>query len=194
MKYTFGTIKIGSRARELIEKSLQNHWVSTGPNVKLFEQTFAKTFSFKESVAVSSGTTACFTAVATLHEFGAQWGDEVIVPALSFVATTNSVLAAGFKPIFVDVRKETLNIDSSKIEEKISKRTKAIIVVHTMGKPCEMDEVLEIAKKYNLKVIEDACEAHGAKYRNRFVGGIGMAGAFSFYAAHMVCSGEGGCV
>src|SRR3989338_4765618 len=115
MKYNFGNIKIGSRTRELIEKSLKNHWISAGPNVKLFEQTFAKTFSFKESVAVSSGTTACFKAVASLQEYGAQRGDEVIVPAVSFVATANSVLASGFKPVFVDVKRETLNIDTSKI-------------------------------------------------------------------------------
>src|SRR3990167_8612833 len=104
MRYTFGTIKIGARAQDLISKSLQNHWISTGPHVKLFEKTFAKTFSFKESVAVSSGTTACFTAVAALYEFGAERGDEVIVPALSFVATSNAVLAAGLKPVFVDVK------------------------------------------------------------------------------------------
>jgi len=87
-----------------------------------------------------------------------------------------------------------INIDASKIEEKITKKTRAIMVVHTMGKPCDMDEVLALAHKYRLKVVEDSCEAHGAKYRNRFVGGIGVAGAFSFYAAHIVCSGEGGMV
>ena len=194
MRYSFGTVKIGPRAKSLIEKSLEKHWVSGGENVKLFEKTFAETFSYKEAVAVSSGTAACYTAVASLHEFGADWGDEIIVPALSFVATSNAVRAAGFKPVFVDVKKETLNIDASKIEEKITKKTKGMMVVHTMGKPCEMDEVLEVAQKHHLKVIEDSCEAHGAKYKNQIVGGMGNSGAFSFYAAHIICSGEGGMV
>ena len=194
MKYTFGHIKIGSRAKELIQKSLDKHWVSTGENVKEFEKTFKNTFSYEEAVAVSSGTTADFTALASLHDYGATWGDEVIVPSLSFVATSNAVLAAGFKPVFVDIDRKTLNIDPQKIESAITKKTRAIEVVHTMGKPCDMDPIMEIARKYNLKVIEDSCEAHGAKYKGQYVGSIGLAGTFSFYAAHIVCSGEGGMV
>jgi len=162
--------------------------------LKEFEKTFKNTFSYKEAVAVSSGTTADFTALASLHEYGATWGDEVIVPSLSFVATSNAVLAAGFKPVFIDINRKTLNIDPQKIERAITKKTKAIEIVHTMGKPCDMDPILDVAKKYNLKVIEDACEAHGAKYKGQYVGGIGLAGTFSFYAAHIVCSGEGGMV
>ncbi len=192
--YTFGHIEIGPRARKLLKASLARNWVSGGPNVKLFEQKFRKTFGFAEAVSVASGTSACITQVAALHEYGADWGDEVIVPALSFVATANSVLAAGFRPVFVDIQRDTLNIDPEKIEKTITKRTRAIQVVHTMGKPCDMDPILDIAKRRKLIVLEDACEAHGGRYKGKYVGGIGRSGAFSFYAAHIICSGEGGMV
>ena len=194
MRYTFGSVKIGPRAQELIQASLKSHWISAGPHVKFFENKFKSTFQFKESVAVSSGTSACFTALAALHSFGARWGDEIIVPSLSFVATSNAVLAAGFKPVFVDIKRNTLNIDPQKIEEKITNKTRAIQVVHTMGKPCDMDPILECAKKHKLHVLEDACEAHGAKYKGQYVGGLGLTGSFSFYAAHIICTGEGGMV
>ena len=192
--YTFGNVIFGDRARSLVQQAMDRNWVSAGPNVKLFEDLFRKTFGYQEAVAVSSGTAACFTVVAALHELGAEWGDEVIVPALSFVATSNAVLAAGFKPVFVDVKRETLNIDPDLIEAAITPKTRAIMAVHTMGKPCEMDTILDIAKRHKLHVLEDACEAHGAKYKGRVVGSIGLAGAFSFYAAHIICSGEGGMI
>lgn len=194
LRYTFGHIKIGEKAKKYLQRSIDRQWVSAGCNVKDFENLFRETFSYKEAVAVSSGTAACFTSLAALHEFGATWGNEVIVPALSFVATSNAVLAAGFKPVFVDIDRKTLNIDPSKIETKITPQTRAIQVVHTMGKPCEMDTILDLARKYNLHVLEDSCEAHGAKYKGHTVGGIGLSGAFSFYAAHIICSGEGGMV
>jgi len=128
----------------------------------------------------------------TLYDFGAKRGDEIIVPALAFAATGNSILAAGFKPVFVDIKRETLNIDPEKIEEKINSRTKAIMAVHTMGKPCEMDIIQKLAHKYNLKIIEDCCEAHGAKYKNEFVGQFGDISTFSYYVAHIVSGGDGG--
>lgn len=194
LDFRFGNIVIGPRARRLVLKALDAHWVSAGPNVALFERMFARTFAFKEAVSTSSGTTAVFTAVAALHDYGATWGDEVIVPALSFVATSNAVLAAGFKPVFVDVRRETLNIDPERVERAVTRRTRAIVAVHTMGKPCDMDALKAIARRRRLKLIEDACEAHGGRYKGRFVGGLGDAGAFSFYAAHLICTGEGGMV
>ncbi len=125
---------------------------------------------------------------------GATWGDEVIVPALSFVATSNAVLAAGFRPVFVDIKRETLNIDPSQIEKAITPKTRVIQVVHTMGKPADMDPIQEIARKHNLVVLEDSCEAHGATYKGKTIGSIGLAGTFSFYAAHIICSGEGGMI
>ncbi|MFM7200292.1 MAG: DegT/DnrJ/EryC1/StrS family aminotransferase [Myxococcota bacterium] len=193
-KFTFGNISLGARARELLTQSIEAGWISAGPHVKAFEKAYAETFGTQEAVAVSSGTTAGFVSIATLHDFGGTWGDEVIVPALCFVAAANCVTAAGFKPVFVDIDRRTLNIDPAKIEAAITPRTRAINVVHTMGKPVDMDPILEIAKKHNLMVFEDACEAHGAQYKGRYVGTMGDAGAFSFYAAHIICSGEGGMV
>lgn len=193
-KFTFGSITLGERAKSLLHKTIDSGWISAGPNVALFEKKYCETFGFKESVAVSSGTSAGFVSIGVLHDYGATYGDEILVPALCFVACANAVVAAGFKPVFVDIDRKTMNIDHLKIEAAITPRTKGINVVHTMGKPCEMDAILAIAKKYNLMVFEDACEAHGAKYKNQFVGGMGDLGAFSFYAAHIICSGEGGMV
>ena len=193
-KITFGHIEIGDRARQLVNDALDRNWVSAGPHVAQFENLFKDTFGVREAVAVSSGTDACIVALAALHEFGATWGDEVVVPSLCFVASANAILAAGFRPLFVDVDRNTLNIDPEKIEAAITSRTRAIMVVHTMGRSCDMDAIREIAKTHKLRIIEDCCEAHGATYRGELVGTMGMASAFSFYAAHLICSGEGGMV
>ncbi|GAI87218.1 unnamed protein product, partial [marine sediment metagenome] len=120
--------------------------------------------------------------------------NEIIVPALSFVATGNAVLQAGFKPVFVDIEKETLNIDPKKIEQTITEKTKAIIAVHLMGKPADMNSIKDIAKKYNLFVIEDAAEAHGTVYKGKNAGTLGDMAAFSLYIAHMITTIEGGIV
>jgi len=194
MRIMFGDLRIGDIAKQYIQRALNENWVSEGANVKEFEQKFADKFGYKHAIATSSGTDADIVSCASLYDFGAKRGDEIIVPALSFVATANSILAAGFIPKFVDIEVETLNIDPTKIEEAITDKTRAIMVVHTMGKPCEMDTILEIAKVHNLKIIEDACEAHGATYKGRVVGSIGDMGTFSFYAAHVVVAGEGGMV
>jgi len=194
MRIDFGDLIIGETAKKYLQKAIDKNWVSEGDNVKQFEDDFAKLFGYKHAIGTSSGTDADIVACAALYDFGAERGDEIIVPALSFVATANSILAAGFTPKFVDVELETLNIDPSKIEEAISNKTRAIMAVHTMGKPCEMDAILKIAKKYDLKVIEDACEAHGAMYKDKMVGTIGDMGTFSFYTAHQIICGEGGMV
>ena len=194
MRVTFGELRIGEIARQRIQTCLEKNWVSEGQNVQDFEEGFARLFGYRHAVAVSSGTDACLVSCATLYDKGAQRGDEIIVPACSFVATTNAVLAAGFVPRFVDIDRKTLNLDPQKIEAAIGPRTRAIQVVHTMGKPCEMDTILDIAERHGLTVIEDACEAHGATYRGRTIGTIGHMGAFSFYAAHLICCGEGGMV
>lgn len=194
MRVNFGDLIIGNTAKKYFQKIFDKNWASEGDNVKEFEEKFAKKFGYKHAIATSSGTDADICCCASLYDFGANRGDEIITPALSFVATANSILAAGFIPKFVDINVETLNIDPSKIEDAITDKTRAIMVVHTMGKPCEMDTILKIAKDYNLKVIEDACEAHGAKYKNKFIGTIGDMGAFSFYTAHQIVCGEGGMV
>jgi len=194
VRINFGDLRIGDIAKQYVQRALNENWVSEGANVKEFEQKFADKFGYKHVIATSSGTDADICCCASLYDFGAKRGDEIITPALSFVATANSILAAGFIPKFVDIKVETLNIDPNKIEESITDKTRAIMVVHTMGKPCEMDSILEIAKAHKLKIIEDACEAHGAAYKGRIVGTIGDMGTFSFYAAHVVVSGEGGMV
>jgi len=196
LKYriSFGDVVIGDIARDRIQKALDKNWITEGDNVKEFEEKFAKHFGYKYAIAVNSGTDACIASLASLYEFGAKRGDEVIVPATTFVATANAVLAAGFTPKFVDIELETLNINADLIEENITDDTCALMPVHLMGKPCDMDKILKIAKKNNLKVIEDSCEAHGAKYKGRYIGAIGDMGAFSFYVAHLVVCGEGGMV
>ena len=192
MRINFGELVIGDIAKRYLQRVLDRNWASEGDNVKEFEEEFAAHFGYKHAIAMSSGTDANICSCAALYDFGAKRGDEIITGALSFVATANSILAAGFIPKFVDIELETLNIDPSKIEAAITDKTKAIMAAHTMGKPCEMDSILEIAKKYDLKIIEDACEAHGATYKGKVVGTIGDMGTFSFYAAHLIVCGEGG--
>lgn len=194
MKINFGDLVIGDIAKDRIKKTLDKNWVTEGENVKEFENKFAKQFGYKHAIATNSGTDACIACLASLYEFGAKRGDDIIVPATTFVATANAVLAAGFTPKFVDIELETLNINPDKIEDVITDKTRAIMPVHLMGKPCDMDKITKTAKKYDLKIIEDSCEAHGAKYKGRYIGTIGDIGAFSFYVAHLIVCGEGGMV
>ncbi len=193
-KVTFGTVSVTSDAVKLINEVLKTKWLTRGKYVQQFEEKFAKIFGVKEAVAVSSGTDADAVCCAALYDFGAKRGDEVIVPALSFVASGNSVLQAGLIPVFVDIKRETLNIDPDKIEKAITPKTRAIMVVHLMGKPAEMDKIMLIAKKYKLMVIEDTAEAHGAQYKGKMCGTFGDMAAFSLYAAHIITSIEGGMV
>ncbi len=193
-RITFGHIEVGKTAREYLARALDRNWVSSGENVLEFEAVFRRKFGYEHSIATSSGTDAGMVAMAALYDLGAERGDEIITPACAFVATANVVLAAGFIPRFVDVELETLNIDPSLIETAITPKTRAIQVVHTMGRPCRMDLILEIARRYRLPVIEDCCEAHGATLDGQVVGSFGIAALFSFYAAHIICSGEGGMV
>lgn len=194
MKIPFGTITITKGSRALLNKVLDSGRVSSGKYVREFEEGFAKLVGAKEAVAVSSGTDADILALAVLYDFGAKRSEEVIIPALSFVATGNAVLHAGFTPVFVDIDRETLNIDTSKIEKVINKRTRAIMPVHLMGKPAEMDTINRIAKKHGLFVIEDAAEAYGAEYKGKKVGQWGDMAAYSSYLAHIITTIEGGMV
>ncbi len=190
----FGTVRIPERSKKLIMDALERNRVSSGRLVREFEKRFAQLVGTREAVAVSTGTDADALALAVLYDFGAKRGDEVIVPSLSFVATGNAVLQAGFTPVFVDVDRKTLNIDPSLIEEKITERTVAIMPVHLMGKPADMDPIMEIARKHNLYVVEDAAEAHGAQYKGRNIGAIGDMAAYSTYVAHIITTIEGGVV
>ncbi len=193
-KVPFGTVSITDKAKKLIDHAIATKWVTKGAYVREFEDKFAALFGVKYGIAVSSGTDADAIACSVLYDFGAQRGDEIIIPALTFVATGNAVLQAGFKPVFVDVKRETLNINPDKIEAAITKRTRAIMPVHLMGKPAEMDKIMAIAKKHKLHVIEDAAEAHGAQLNGQKIGAIGDMACFSLYAAHIVTTIEGGII
>ncbi|UCB56926.1 MAG: DegT/DnrJ/EryC1/StrS family aminotransferase [Candidatus Omnitrophota bacterium] len=193
-RISFGTVSITDEAKRLIKEILDSNRVSSGKYVRAFEKDFAEVIGTKEAIAVSSGTDADCLALAVLYDFGAKRGDEVIIPALSFVATGNAVLQAGFEPAFVDIDKKTLNIDPAGIEGAITKKTRAIMPVHLMGKPADMDAINAIARKHNLFVIEDAAEAYGAVYKGRPVGTLGDMAAFSLYVAHMITTVEGGMV
>lgn len=194
MRIPFGDLRIDKRATHHINDCLRTSSVSGGQKVRQLEDMWGKLFDYKHNVAVSNGTDADIASCMTLYDFGAERGDEIIAPALAFAAVGNSIMQAGFNPAFVDVKRETMNINVEKIIEKINSKTRAIMAVHTMGKPCEMDKIMDIAKKYNLKVIEDCCEAHGGRYKDKFVGQWGDMATFSFYVAHIISCGDGGMV
>jgi len=195
-KIEFGELRIGEIARKNLLDVCDTNWASGGPKVRELESKWSELFDYEKSIAVSSGTDGCINACLSLYDLknAKRNVSEVIVPALSFIATSNSVRAAGLVPRFVDVKRETLNIDESKIEESINENTVAIMAVHTMGRMAEMDVICDIAKRHGLIVIEDACEAHGAKFKDKFVGQWGDMSVYSFYVAHLVCCGEGGMV
>ncbi len=167
-------------------------WVSSaGSYVKRFEKIFAEFCWTKYAISTSSGTTALHLA---LLANGIGPGDEVIVPTLTFIATANAVLYTGATPVFAESEPTTWNIDPARIEELITARTRAIIPVHLYGHPVRMDELMKIARRHQLVVIEDAAEAHGALYKGKKVGGIGDTGVFSFFGNKIVTTGEGGMV
>lgn len=183
---------IGGCERKYLNEALRTGYVSTiGPFVQKFEERFAAYLGATKAVTTQSGTAAIHMA---LYELGVGPGDEVIVPVLTFVAAVNPVVYVGAKPVFVDVDIETFTIDSKKIEEAITKRTKAIIPVHLYGNPCNMDKIMNIARQHNLYVIEDATESLGAKYRGKHTGTFGNLGCFSFNGNKTITTGGGGAV
>jgi dTDP-4-amino-4,6-dideoxygalactose transaminase len=163
---------------DAIFQVIRNYKFINGPDVKTFEQNFAEIQEIKYCVGTSSGTSALHLAYDLI---GLSEGDEVIVPAMTFIATIEPLKSLGAKPVFVDINDQSFNIDEDKIEEKISSRTKAIVVVHLHGNPCEMDKIMVIADKYNLKVIEDCAQSHLSEYKNRKTGNFGDIATFSFY-------------
>lgn len=186
---------VPKKAKEYVAAVIDKNWVSSlcldeeVNFIKKLEQGFSSFVGVKHGVVTTSGSTALDLAVASL-KIGK--GDEVIMPTFTIVSTANSIIHNGAKPVFVDCELNTWNIDPTKIEEKITEKTKAIIVVHIYGYPCDMDPILEIAKKHNLYIIEDAAEAIGTEYKGKMAGSIGDIGCFSFFANKMMTSGEGG--
>ena len=171
---------------------LKTNWISSaGKYIGLFENGFAKYCNTKYGISTCNGTVSIHLALEAL---GIGPGDEVIVPDFTMIASVNSVLYTGAKPVFVDADIETWCIDPRLIEQKITKGTKAIMPVHIYGHPCNMDAINKIAKKHDLYVVEDAAEAHGALYKNKKIGSLSDAASFSFYANKILTCGEGGMV
>lgn len=168
---------------------LGSGYLSLGPKYKEFEKEFAKKVGTKYACAVSSGTAGLHLAMIAA---GIGHGDEVITSPFSFVASANSVLYVGAKPVFVDIDPVTYNMDPALIEAKINKKTKAILVVHIFGQSADMVPIMRLAKKYKLKIIEDACESICAEYKGRKVGTFGESAVFAFYPNKQMTTGEGG--
>lgn len=183
---------LGGNEVKYVTEAVQTGWISSsGKYVTQFEEAFAKYCGVKYGVAVCNGTVAIHLALAAL---GIGKGDEVIIPSFTMIATAFAVCYTGAKPVFVDADKETWNIDVTKIEEKITPNTKAIIPVHIFGNPCDMDAICAIAKKHNLYIIEDAAEAHGAEFNGKKTGSFSTIASFSFFANKNLTTGEGGMI
>jgi dTDP-4-amino-4,6-dideoxygalactose transaminase len=190
LKKQYETIKFEADSKVLSVLSSANFIM--GENVKTFEKEFADYIGTKHSISVANGTDALVIALKAL---GIGEGDEVITSTFTFFATAESISAVGATPVFVDARRDTFNIDPAKIEEKITSKTKAIMPVHIFGQCADMDEINGIAKKYSLKVIEDACQAVGGEYKGKKVGALGDIACFSFFPTkNLGCAGDGGII
>jgi len=177
--------------RKAVIEVLDTRHLSLGPKVTEFEAKFADYIGTQHAVAVNSGTSGLHLCVKAL---GLTEGDEVITTPFSFVASANCLLYERAVPKFVDIDPLTLNLDVRQIESRITNKTKAILPVHVFGQPCDMDGILQIAKRYNLRIIEDACEAIGAVYKGKKTGAIGDCGVFAFYPNKQMTTGEGGII
>ena len=181
---------LGEEELKNVIEALKSGWISSkGKFIEEFEREFAKYCGVKYGVATANGTVALHLALKSL---GIGKSDEVIVPTLTFVATANAVVHCNAKPVFVDSHPEYWCMDPEKVEEKITKNTKAMIVVHLYGHPCDMDWIKDIAEDHELYVIEDCAEAHGAEYKEEKVGSFGDISCFSFYGNKIITTGEGG--
>jgi len=176
---------------EVINKVLASSHLSIGPKIKEFEKKLAEFIGVKYAVGINSGTSGLHLCIRSLN---IKDGDEVITSPFSFIASANCMLFERAKPVFVDIDENSLCINPDKIEEKITSKTKAILVVHIFGHPSQMDKIMKIAKHHNLKVIEDACEAIGAEFKGQKVGSFGDVGVFAFYPNKQITTAEGGMV
>lgn len=182
---------IGQEELAAIDKVFQTGWLGMGSLVKEFEDAVAKFLGAEHVVAVNSGTSALHLALDAL---GLGPGDEVLVPALTFVASIQAISATGAKPVFCDVELETMNIDISELKRKATKKTKAIMPIHYRGQACEMSAILSFAKEHNLRVVEDAAHAFGCLYEGKKIGGFGDITCFSFDPIKNITCGEGGAI
>ena len=184
--------EISKEITQSIQQVLKSGWFILGEECKKFEREFSSYIGMKHGIGMNSGSDALFLAVKSL---GIEKNSEIITVSHTFISTVDAIVRNGAKPVFVDIDPETYNIDVTKIEDKITDRTRAILLVHLYGHPADMKPIMEIADKYDLFVIEDACEAHGAEYNGKKVGGIGDLGCFSFYPTKNLGGyGDGGMV
>jgi dTDP-4-amino-4,6-dideoxygalactose transaminase len=191
-RYPLSDIDLGKEEEREVLRVLRSKWLSTGPVTERFEKAFSECLGGGHAIAVSNGTAALHLALASLD---IRDEAEVILPSLTFVATANSVLYVGAKPVFADVAGfDDLTISPREIEEKITPRTKAILVMHYGGYPCDMQSILRIAKRHGLRVVEDAAHAPGAEYQGKRCGVLGDMGCFSFFSNKNLVTGEGGMV
>ena len=196
-KIGVGYAYVSDIEKKYVNEALDASRLSQGKMVHRFEKQFAELHEQKYGIACNSGTSALHVGIEALKEkhgfpFGAE--SEILVPAITFIATSNACIHAGVKPVFVDVDPKTYNMDPSKIEEKITEKTVGIIPVHTFGQPCEMDAIMEIANRRGLWVMEDCAEAHFATYKGQKIGSFGEIAAFSTYVAHTITTGIGGVI
>ncbi|MBU1076093.1 MAG: DegT/DnrJ/EryC1/StrS aminotransferase family protein [Spirochaetes bacterium] len=187
----FGSPLISNDEINEVVKTLRSGWIGTGPKVARFEENFKKYIGAKYAVAVSSCTAGLHLSMLVS---GVKEGDEVITTPMTFVATINSITHTGAKPILVDIKRETLNIDTDLIEKKIKKKTKAILPVHFAGRACNMKKINDLAKKYKLKIINDAAHAIETEYNNKKIGTFGDLTAYSFYVTKNIMTAEGGMI
>jgi perosamine synthetase len=190
MKIPVCTPTLSGKEWDYVKECLDTNWISSrGRFIEEFEEKFAAYIGMEHGATTTSGTTAIHLSLASLR---LKAGDEIIVPSFTMIGSIYPILYCKAIPVLVDSDAETWNIDVRKIEEKISKNTKAIIVVHIYGHPCDMDPIIEIANKYDLLIVEDAAEAHGAEYKGEKIGCFGDISCFSFYANKIITTGEGG--
>lgn len=181
----------GNEKKYLIE-CIESGWISSeGPFIQEFEKKFASRVNRKHAIAVSNGTAAIDAAIEAL---GIKFGDEVIMPTFTIISCITQIIRCGAIPVLIDSDPITWNMDASQIEAKITDKTKAIMVVHIYGLPTDIDPILAIAKKHNLRVIEDAAEMHGQIYKNKPCGSFGDISTFSFYSNKHITTGEGGMI
>ncbi len=178
-------------AVNVLKSGILTHALGSGPMVKRFEEDFARFVEAKNAIAVNSGTAALHMALIAI---GVKRGDEVVLPSFTFVATAETVIMAGAKPVFVDIDPETYNISLEAVEKVLTKKTKAVIVVDLYGSPADLKPIREMANKCGLKVIEDAAQAHGATYNGKPVGAYADVACWSFYASKNMTTGEGGMI
>jgi perosamine synthetase len=183
---------LGGKELEYVTDCVRTNWISSkGRYVNEFEEGFARYCGVTEGISTTNGTTALHLALAAL---GVGKGDEVILPAFTMMSTAFAVLYCGATPVLVEAEPGTWNMDATALGEKVTPRTKVILPVHIYGHPCDMDPILEIAEDHDIRVVEDAAEAHGALYRGRKAGGLGDCACFSFYANKIITTGEGGMI